>query len=256
MVELAVLGSGSRGNATLVRAGRSALLIDIGFSTRELCRRLEAVGQAPQAIAAILLTHEHGDHIAGLSTFTRRFGTPVYATEPTLIALERELGVARELVAIRTGEPFLVGEFAVQAFPVPHDAIDPVGFTLQAAGTTVGYATDLGHVTRLVAERLRGCEALIFEANHDRQMLLDGPYPWVTKQRVASRFGHLSNEHAAAALPELAREVRALVLAHLSTTNNDPALCRATIEPELRRAGVRAAVSLAAQDRPGEWVQL
>ncbi len=256
MIELVVLGSGSRGNATLVRCGKSTVLIDAGFSTRELCQRMDAVGQDPKQIDAILLTHEHGDHIAGLRAFTRRFGTPVYGTVGTLNSLQKELADAPDIVQFETGEPFQAGAFAVQAFPIPHDAVDPVGFVLTAESVTVGYATDLGHVTRLVEERLRQCVALIFEANHDRKMLMDGPYPWVTKQRVASRFGHLSNEHAAASLPVVARDAQALVLAHLSETNNDPALCRATVEPALRAAGHRLAVHVAPQHRPTEWVRL
>lgn len=255
-LEFVVLGSGSRGNATLVRSGHSALLIDAGFSTRELCARLEAVGQDPKRLDALLLTHEHGDHIAGLRTFVRKFGMPVFATAPTLSAVQRELADTEQRIAIRCGEPFAVGAFVACAFPIPHDAVDPVGFTLEAEGVTLGYATDLGHVTRLVEERLQDCTALIFEANHDRQMLMDGPYPWITKQRVASRFGHLSNEHAASALPSVARSALHLVLAHLSETNNDPGLCRAVVEPALTALGRRTAIQVARQDRPTDWVRL
>jgi phosphoribosyl 1,2-cyclic phosphodiesterase len=256
MIELTVLGSGSRGNATLVRTERSAVLIDIGFSTRELCRRLEAVGHDPQQIEAIVLTHEHGDHIAGLATFTRRFGLPVYGNGATLAALDKELAHATCITEFETGVPFEIGEFCIDPFPIPHDAVDPVGFVLHAQGLRVGYATDLGHVTGLIAERLRGCSAIVFESNHDRQMLLDGPYPWVTKQRVASRYGHLSNEHAAEALPVLAADSAELVLAHLSETNNQPALCRAVVESALRSHGLGLNVHVAEQHRPSHWVRI
>jgi len=257
MVELIVLGSGSRGNATLVRAPRGALLIDAGLSARQLARRLEAVGQPPDRIDAILLTHEHGDHVGGVRVFTRRHRTPVFGNPATLEAADRALGDA-ERVAFATGEPFAVGPFRVRSFSLPHDAVDPVGFVLEVEGVRIGYATDLGHVTRLVAERLRGCQAIVFEANHDREMLLAGDYPWEVKQRVAARLGHLNNEHAAAELRGIVgSETRHVVMAHLSERNNDPDLVRAVVGAELRAAGRGGIeVEVAQQERPARRVML
>lgn len=258
MVELVVLGSGSRGNATLVRTAAGALLIDAGLSAREIVRRLEAVGQDPRRVEAILLTHEHSDHVSGLRVLLDRLPVVVAANEATFAAAAQALGDDVDRFVFTTGETFAAGPFEVTAFPVPHDAADPVGFLLEAEGARIGYATDLGHVTRLVETRLSGCAAVVFETNHDLRMLMDGPYPWATKQRVASRQGHLSNEHAAAALPGIAAYgVQHLVLAHLSATNNDPRLARATVEGALEAAGVgRVNVHLAPQDRPGSRIRL
>lgn len=259
MLEVVVLGSGSRGNATLVRDGRSAILIDAGFSCRQLVARLEGVGQDPRRIEAILLTHEHVDHVQGLRVFRRRFGTPVFASEGTLGAAEKHLGGAKggEAHVLRVGGTVTVGAFEATSFAIPHDAADPVGWVIEAQGVRIGHATDLGHVTRLTAHRLAGCHALVFEANHDRQLLMDGPYPWSTKQRVASRVGHLSNDAAAEALGEIVSdETRTLVLAHLSENNNDPGLAQATIHGALAEAGRRPEVVLATQAAPAAPVTL
>ncbi|MDQ7006162.1 MAG: MBL fold metallo-hydrolase [Acidobacteriota bacterium] len=252
-MEVVVLGSGSRGNSALVRAAGSALLVDAGLSARQLRRRLEAVGQDPARIEAVLLTHEHSDHIAGLRVFRRRCPLPVVANASTLEATERILGEnLDDSVEQATGGKLQIGPFQVTSFPVPHDAAETVGYVIEAEGVRLGYATDLGHVTRLVHERLSSCEMVVVEANHDRQMLMDGPYPWATKQRVASRHGHLSNDHAAGLLPDLARSgTRAAVLAHLSETNNDPLLALAVVRGALRAEGLDAMrIELARQDTP------
>lgn len=257
MVELIVLGSGSRGNCTLVRSGGGAVLIDAGLSARQIVRRLLEFGQSPDHLDGILLTHEHSDHVNGIAVFTRRHDVPVLGNAATLNAAGPALGQARR-ETFQTGQPFDWGGFLVTPFATPHDAAEPVGFVLEAHGRRVGYATDLGHVTQLVSARLAGCAAIVFESNHDREMLMEGPYPWVTKQRVSSRLGHLSNDHAASALPALVGpETRHLVLAHLSQTNNHPELAKAAVETALNEAGLKSImVSTAAQERPAELVRL
>jgi phosphoribosyl 1,2-cyclic phosphodiesterase len=257
MVEIRVLASGSRGNATLVRTSTSALLIDAGISCKQLVARLEAASQDPARLDGVLLTHEHVDHVQGLRVLARRYGLPIFGNAATLEAAASKLDGVPERQVVPTGSTVTVGRIEATSFPVPHDAAEPVGWVLEAEGLRVGQATDLGHVTRLVAHRLAACHALVFEANHDRELLLDGPYPWSTKQRVASRLGHLSNDHAAAALPEIVgAETRAIVLAHLSEQNNQPALARAVVGAALEAAGRPLALSLAAQARPAEAVVL
>ncbi len=259
MVELCVLGSGSKGNATLVRTERSALLIDAGLSARQLSRRLEVVGQDPDRLDAILLTHEHSDHIAGVRVFRKRRALPLVANDATLAASEGVLGesIAGEQL-LETGSSLAIEDFRITSFGVPHDAAETVGYLLEAEGVRIGYATDLGHVTRLVRERLQGCEILVVEANHDRQMLLDGPYPWPTKQRVASRHGHLSNDHTATLLPEIIGErTEHVILAHLSETNNDPLLALSAVRGAfVSLNGGGPTFEVARQDRPSRLTEV
>jgi phosphoribosyl 1,2-cyclic phosphodiesterase len=256
MLEIALLASGSRGNAALVRTERASILLDAGLSARQICRRLEAVGEDPRRIAAVLVSHEHGDHVSGLRVLCKRFGTPVHATAGTRAALATVLdGQLPEADPIASGGRLQIEDLSIWPVGVSHDAAEPVGFVIEAAsGERLGYATDLGVVTDEVRAALEGCELIVLEANHDRRMLLEGPYPWVTKQRVASRHGHLSNDHAAAALPRLlGRASRRVVLAHLSEQNNHVALARTAVCTALTRAGrddVRVDVASQAEPTP------
>lgn len=257
MLELVVLGSGSRGNCTLLRCAGRGVLIDAGLGVREIVRRLAEVGQDPATVAGIFLTHEHGDHIAGVSGLARRFRIPVFGNAATLDAAGHALRGAPGIHAFATGTAIEIGPFTVTSFAVPHDAVEPVGYLVDGDGVRAGHVTDLGHVPAGVAAALSGCAALVFEANHDRQMLVDGPYPWVTKQRVGSWQGHLSNDNAAAALAASAGDGVQVVLAHLSLTNNHPDLARVTVERALADAGLaHARVSLASQDRPAGAIRL
>jgi phosphoribosyl 1,2-cyclic phosphodiesterase len=256
MLEIALLASGSRGNATLVRTERASILLDAGLSTRQLVRRLEAVGEDPRRISAVLVSHEHGDHVSGLRVFCKRFQPTVYATAGTRRELEALVdGGLSPVDPIASGGRLQIEDLSIWPVGVSHDAAEPVGFVIEAAsGERLGYATDLGVVTDEVSAALDGCELIVLEANHDRRLLLEGPYPWVTKQRVASRHGHLSNDHAAAALPRLlGRASRQVVLAHLSEQNNDAGLARATVCSALTRAGredVRVEVARQAEPTP------
>lgn len=256
MIELFILGSGSRGNSALLRSPGSAVLIDAGLSARQLVLRLQAVGQDPGALDSILITHEHTDHTGGVPVFTRRFHTPVFANEDTIKAAGHRLTHCRGLVPINNDSSFRAGEFDVTAFPLPHDAADPVGFVLETGGVRTGYATDLGHVSGEVVENLSGCDIVVIETNHDRNMLLTGPYPRMTKQRIDSDIGHLSNEHAAEALPLIVGErTSQLVMAHLSEINNIPRLARAAIEGAMRYAGIDGVtIHTATQNRPTDRI--
>lgn len=238
-LELIVLASGSRGNCTWLRAGGTTLLIDAGISTRRIVSRLAEVGRDPREIDAIVVTHEHGDHVYGLRTLLRTIGSrQLHGTKGTLAAVSKSIDGAARFEPFAAGGRFQVGEITIDTFAVPHDASDPVGLALEWRGLRVGYVTDLGHVTDEVSDGVADCDLLVFEANHDREMLLNGPYPERTKRRVASRVGHLSNEHAAAELVRIVTpRTQALVLAHLSETNNDPGLARATVEAAIGATG-------------------
>jgi len=239
MLQLVVLGSGSRGNCTLVRYRGFSMLIDAGLSARQIVSRVRAAGFGEEELDAVLLTHEHSDHVSGLVNLSKRVELTVYANGGTLAALDGKLDVTAPVMEeFETGARIEVGPFEVRSFSLPHDAADPVGFVIEAGSERIGYATDLGHVTKLVASRLRDCSVIVFEANHDREMLRDGPYPVATKQRVASRLGHLSNDVAARELTEIVSgATREVVLAHISERNNDARLAVATVGCALAAAG-------------------
>jgi phosphoribosyl 1,2-cyclic phosphodiesterase len=261
-VRLTVLASGSKGNSAVLSAGRTRILVDAGVSCRETCRRLQAAGEDSASLTAILITHEHADHVAGLYQLARKLRLPVYLTAPTHTAWARQArdsrGEPAELERVEhftAGAAFRIGEVEVTPFTVPHDAVDPVGFTFRAEGVKIGFVTDLGYLPASVCQHLRGCHGLLIEANHDLEMLRGGPYPWAVKQRVMSRTGHLSND----ALAEFfARDYDGgaafLILAHLSEENNHPELARRAAEQALGRVAQRSLLGnhllLAAQARP------
>lgn len=232
------LASGSRGNATLVEFGETRLLIDAGLPTRELAARLQALAVDPGAIAALVLSHEHQDHARGAQGFSSRFGVPIAASWETLEAMDRSPQAFAGWIDLPAGGEVRVGDVSIATFPVPHDAASPVGFVLTGAGKKVGIATDLGHATPQIVERLAGCDLLMLESNHDSLLLRDGPYPWRLKDRVSGRLGHLSNSEAAALIKHTVDErCRCIVLAHISEQNNTPELARASALRALRARG-------------------
>jgi phosphoribosyl 1,2-cyclic phosphodiesterase len=224
------------------------------LSSRELCRRLEAVGVAPAELTGIVVTHEHVDHVRGLGLLSRRFNLPVYlhhAVAASLTDLHRPARVHE----FETGDELPIGELAVRPFPVTHDAVATVGFTVSTASGKVGCVTDLGIVTRLVTEELRGCRCLVLESNHDEALLRDGPYPWPLKQRIKGSHGHLSNSDSAVLLEKLCWDgLEAVCLAHLSETNNHPELAEAAAQEVLsRQSCCRPQLLLGRQERPITW---
>jgi len=225
-VRFASLGSGSRGNALVVEAGKTRVLIDAGFGPREMSRRLERLGLAADDIDAVLVTHEHSDHIGGVFACARRFGWAVLLTHGTVAAC-RDDGADACSTIIDTHKPLSVGDVCVQPFPVPHDAREPVQFILGDGVRRLGVLTDAGHVTPHMVAMLNDCDALVLECNHDAQMLATGTYPQALKRRIGGLWGHLDNEAAAALLSQVGRSsLRHVVAAHLSEENNSPALAR------------------------------
>lgn len=216
---------------------RTRILIDAGLSRRETRRRLALLDEAADQLDGILVSHEHADHIVGLSLLSEEFRAPVYLTEDTLASLP---GVEppKRVELIRAGDQFTVGDIEVTPFSIPHDAADPIAFAFRAEGLKIALVTDLGYLPELVKEHVRECDCLIIESNHDLEMLKLGPYPWHIKQRVMSRLGHLSNHALAQFLSEeFDCRPRYLVLAHLSENNNHPEIARmAAVEGLERRA--------------------
>lgn len=237
-IRVAVLGSGSGGNCTFVATSRATILVDAGFSYRETKRRLGLIGERLETIQAIVVTHEHSDHISGLGKLAKQLRVPVYLTEPTRACLPP----GTELPAVETiqaGKRYQIGDLLVEPFTIPHDAADPIAFRFTAEGLRLAVATDLGYLPGNVKDYLRGCHLLVIESNHDLEMLKNGPYPWYVKQRVMARTGHLSN----AALGEFLRrefdgEAQVMVLAHLSEQNNHPQIARVEAATALQQRGV------------------
>ncbi len=257
-LRVVVLGSGSGGNAVVVESDGERILIDAGFSCRELERRMRSMGIDPKTISALLLTHEHDDHVRGAGRFAAKYALPVWATRGTIAGTTLPAAVALRVETLESGHTVAVSGFAIEPFLIPHDAREPVGFVVEDRfRRRIGLVADLGCRSRLAWGRLVDLDLLIIEANHDLEMLREGPYPWSLKQRVASRHGHLSNSEAADGLPELFSDrLRQIVLYHLSRTNNRPALAAATIGETLDRAGCRAEVVVADQFQPTPWLEV
>ncbi|MBU0679791.1 MAG: MBL fold metallo-hydrolase [Proteobacteria bacterium] len=259
-MKFCVLGSGSKGNATYVEANGRALLIDAGFSGKEICRRLEVVGVSMATVEGVLLTHEHNDHIQGAGILARKYKTALWANQATFKAASPRLGQVESFKSFQTGEKFSLAGFTIHPFAISHDTADPVGFVVEHDGVTLGFCTDTGMVSRLLQQRLTGCHGLILECNHDLQMLADGPYPLHLQQRVRSRQGHLANNDAARFLGDLLHDrLQHVVLAHLSETNNLPDLALEAVTGFLatvKNGFPLPEVSLSWQERPGVMVEL
>lgn len=290
MMRMTVLASGSKGNSTVIATQRTRILVDAGLSCREILKRMQIAGEDPRALDAILITHEHQDHVQGVAVLARKLGIPVYFTEMThrawmrwmrpakrmtyadwlrrreqgttsvaadarsatgisfaagadeteselceeAAAVERDPAALPSVAYFEAGKHFVVGDIAVEPFTIPHDAADPVGFVFEGEGVRIGLATDLGYMPANARQALRRCDVLMLESNHDTEMLRDGPYPWSVKQRVMSRVGHLSNEAAADFLERnYDGQAAYVILAHLSESNNLPALARVSAERAL-----------------------
>lgn len=237
-MHFSVLSSGSKANCTFIEAASTRILIDCGLSARQTEKRLHELGIAADSLDAIIITHEHSDHIYGVPAMSRKHKLPVFANKGTAAHITGPYG----LELFTTGESFWIGGLKISPFSIVHDATDPVGFTIQAEGIKYGQATDLGRITPLVRDALTQCQALLLESNHDQTMLRECSYPWVLKQRISSSHGHLSNDTAGAFLSDLMHsDLTHVVLGHLSENSNTPECALETVNSYLRE---RAPVTL------------
>ena len=254
MLKFASLGSGSRGNATLIQAGDTCLLLDNGFSLRELEQRLARLGLCPGDIDAVLVTHEHGDHIKGVGPLARKHAVPVWMTHGTW--RNAPCGDIPDLRLFGTHTPpFRIGDIEITPFAVPHDAREPAQFTFSCRNLKLGILTDAGSFTPHVIAAISNVDALLLECNHDLQMLREGPYPLRLQQRVGGSYGHLSNDQAAQLLAEIDHgRLQHLVIGHISEKNNSPELARRALETVCETLSCR--ISLLRQDGGDGWFEL
>jgi phosphoribosyl 1,2-cyclic phosphodiesterase len=242
-----------------VETEETRILVDAGFSPRQIRHRLASIGRAPENLTGILVTHEHSDHVQGLGGLCKKLQIPVYCNRPTKEAIERQIEISPECRLFETGAAFEVGDITVESFPIPHDAQDPVGFLLRTVSGNIGFLTDLGHATRLVLNRVRAANVLVLESNHDVKMLQDCPRrPWSLKQRILGRHGHLSNEAAADATEAImSGDLRHLYLAHLSRECNRPDLAFRVVESRLKQlVATHVRLELTSQDLPCPTLEL
>lgn len=278
-VRLTILGSGSAGNCAYLETPEARILVDAGFSPRQIRQRLASIGRTPENLTAILLTHEHSDHISGVLGTADKFHIPVYCNrdtqdatiwafrskwspprDPALAGLDPAANLKARIDwrIFTTGGGFEVGDVAIESFAIPHDAQDPVGYLLRTRAGVVGFATDLGHATKLVLERIRSANVLVLESNHDVKMLQESRRSWALKQRILGRHGHLCNEAAAEAAEHImSAELRHLYLAHLSRECNQPDLALKVMTRRLHGIGAtHVRIAVADQDTPATTLEL
>jgi phosphoribosyl 1,2-cyclic phosphodiesterase len=255
-MRFSVLGSGSRGNAVYIESGATGILIDAGFSGKEIEKRLKSIGRDLSHVHALCITHEHNDHICGSGVISRRCKIPTFINCGTFAAGEKRIGKLAIHREFTTGDIFEIGDLQVRSFQVSHDTADPVGYVVSDGKKSVGYCTDTGKVSHLIGRRLAPCNGLILEFNHNLQMLKNGPYPLPLQQRVRSSQGHLCNEDGATLLARLIGDhLRTVVLAHLSETNNTPDLAREAALVAVKEWG-ETSLSIAFQDKAAPFEEL
>jgi phosphoribosyl 1,2-cyclic phosphodiesterase len=256
-VKFCVLGSGSKGNAIFVQSGTTAILVDGGFSGREIAQRLSRIDRDISCLKAVFVTHEHHDHICGVGVVSRRCRVPVFANEGTYRGAGKTLTKLFKRSEFETGEAVKFDGLRIRSFAISHDTADPVGFVIDDGDTSLGICTDTGIPTRLISRRLARCDALVLEFNHDPVMLKNGPYPQSLKQRVNSSQGHLSNGDGADLLNSVLHDgLRQVVLAHLSETNNLPEIAYKEAEKVVRDRLELSVLSISDQQRPTQLFEL
>lgn len=263
MIKFCSLYSGSSGNSIFLGLGSTRLLVDAGLSAKRIIEALVSIGEKPSELSAILVTHEHSDHIRGVGILSRKFNIPVYANENTWSAMESDIGPvdSRNKAFFNTGSEFEIGGILIKAFPIPHDACDPVGYSFFGEEKKITVATDIGHMSLELLGCMEDSDLLLLESNHDVEMLRIGPYPWYLKKRIAGDRGHLSNEAAGEVIAHMAEKgTKRFLLGHLSKENNFPELayqtvCNALFERSIQ-AGTDIMLDVALRDRVGNVIEL
>jgi phosphoribosyl 1,2-cyclic phosphodiesterase len=263
MIKFCSLFSGSSGNSVFIRSGDTRVLIDAGLSAKRIIEALVSIGEKPSELSAVLVTHEHSDHIRGVGILSRKYNIPIFANMNTWQAMEQFIGPvnASNKMYFNTGLEFLLGDIAVKPFPIPHDASEPVGYSFYAEGKKITLATDIGHINLELLGCLEDSDLLMLESNHDVEMLRIGPYPWHLKKRIAGDRGHLSNEMAGKVIAYMAEKgTRRFLLGHLSKENNFPELayqtvCNALYEKRIEIGGDML-LEVVLRDRVGKVIEL
>ena len=258
MTKFCTFASGSKGNAALISSGNTHILIDMGISCRRICQSLKQLGLIPEDLAAVLITHEHNDHIAGLATYVKKYDTPIIATSATARQLAyRIAGIEPKLRCVEWGERYQIGGIGVGVLASSHDCAGGCAFHMETPDGTLGYLTDTGYIPGDTAQALLGAQFLVLESNHDVEMVRSGPYPYALKERVLGMRGHLSNEVAATFAVDSAKAgTRKIVLAHLSRENNTPSIALNTVGRWLEAAGYEGELSAAPADEMSEVFEL
>jgi phosphoribosyl 1,2-cyclic phosphodiesterase len=236
-LKISVLGSGSSGNSTFIGSAQTRILIDGGLSRLQTLKRLIAIGETIDRIDAFIISHEHTDHIQGLPNILAQNDIPVYMAEGVAQAIDPLFKIDK-VETVQAGHPFIIGDIQIAPFSIPHDAVDPLGYSVEIEGHRIAYATDLGYLPELVVQRLKGCSVIVLESNHDLDMLKVGSYPWHVKQRIMSQHGHLSNDMTGKFLrEEFDGQAQYIILAHLSRQNNHPDIARLVASQALETRG-------------------
>jgi phosphoribosyl 1,2-cyclic phosphodiesterase len=256
-LKISVLGSGSSGNCTFISTNNIKILLDAGLSRTQTGKRLNVIGESLEDIDGLIISHEHVDHIHGLDSLLARHCIPLYIARGTSEVIQPEPSRGN-IETIQAGHPFWLGDLKVSPFSIPHDAADPLAFTFEAEGMKIAHITDLGYMTELVMQRLKGCDIIVLESNHDLEMLRVGPYPWFVKQRIMSRVGHLSNEMTGRFFSDdFDGRAQYVVLAHLSENNNHPDIARMVVMQALEKKGFNLQnLLLASKDIPSAIIEV
>jgi len=263
MIKFCSLFSGSSGNCLFLNAGTTRVLIDAGISAKRITEALQSIGESPAGLSAILVSHEHSDHVRGIGVLSRKYNIPIYANEATWNGMESELGpvLAKNKMYFNTSREFEIGSVCIKAFPIPHDAAEPVGFNFFIDNKKITTATDIGHINKELLNCFLSSDLMLLESNHDIEMLKVGRYPWFLKQRILGDRGHLSNEMAGKVVAYMAENgTKKFMLGHLSKENNFPELAFQTVYNILSEKNIKVgediSVDVVLRDRVGKVVEL